>query len=84
MPAPVRLTATQIRNVALATSPTFNALEQKAIIAAVDLGASIAATATAAGTVLRAASQPNAAGANPTQAEYNALLTALRNAGIMV
>lgn len=26
---------------------------------------------------------PNAAGANPTQAEFNALLTSLRNAGVI-
>jgi hypothetical protein len=33
---------------------------------------------------VRAASQPNAAGANPTKAEYDALLSALRTAGLMV
>lgn len=42
-----------------------------------------AASPTVAGAVKQAASQPAAAGANPTKAEYDALLTALRTAGIM-
>ena len=41
------------------------------------------ATATTRGVVLRGAHVANAAGANPTQAEYNALLTSLRDAGII-
>lgn len=35
------------------------------------------------GTVMQAAFQPDAAGANPTKAEYDALLAALIAAGIM-
>lgn len=42
------------------------------------------ASATVFGTVKQAASQPAAAGANPTKAEYDALLAALKAAGIMV
>lgn len=41
------------------------------------------ATKTTAGIVKQAALVANAAGANPTQAEYNALLTALKTAGLM-
>lgn len=41
------------------------------------------ATATVAGAVLQAAAVADAAGDNPTAAEYNALLTALRTAGII-
>lgn len=41
------------------------------------------ATTTVEGTVKQAAFQPNAAGANPTKAEYDALLAALIAAGIM-
>lgn len=51
------------------------------------LGAAQAATqpasATVAGVVKQGVSVANAAGANPTQAEYDALLTSLRNAGII-
>lgn len=43
-----------------------------------------AATPTVNGTVKQAASQPAAAGANPTKAEYDALVAALKTAGIMV
>ena len=43
-----------------------------------------AATTTTFGTVKKAASQPAAAGANPTKAEYDALVAALKTAGIMV
>ena len=43
-----------------------------------------AATPSVAGMVKQAASQPAAAGANPTKAEYDALLAALKAAGIMV
>lgn len=46
-------------------------------------GSAPTATTTTAGTVRQAASQPAAAGASPTKAEYDALLTALRTAGIM-
>lgn len=35
------------------------------------------------GTKMRGVHVPNAAGANPTQAEFNALLTSLRNAGFI-
>jgi hypothetical protein len=42
-----------------------------------------AATTTVAGTVKKAALVANAAGANPTKAEYDALLAALKTAGIM-
>ncbi len=52
-------------------------------IGPVTSGSTPSATTTVAGTVLQAASQPAAAGANPTKAEYDALLTALRSAGIM-
>lgn len=41
------------------------------------------ATTTRPGTNLRGAAVANAAGANPTQAEFNALLTSLRNAGVL-
>lgn len=41
------------------------------------------ATTTVEGTVKQAAFQANAAGANPTKAEYDALLAALIAAGIM-
>lgn len=41
------------------------------------------ATPTVEGTVKQAAFQANAAGANPTKAEYDALLAALVAAGIM-
>jgi hypothetical protein len=41
------------------------------------------ATTTRAGTVLRGAAVANAAGANPTKAEYDGLLTVLRNAGVI-
>ena len=41
------------------------------------------ATETVAGVVKQAAFQPAAAGANPTKAEYDALLAALVAAGIM-
>jgi hypothetical protein len=41
------------------------------------------ATELAFGTVKQAALQPDAAGANPTKAEYDALLAALVAAGIM-
>lgn len=41
------------------------------------------ATTAAFGTVKQAALVPNAAGANPTKAEFDALLTALKNAGLM-
>lgn len=39
------------------------------------------ATTTKAGTVLKGAAVANAAGANPTKAEFDALLVSLRNAG---
>ncbi len=42
-----------------------------------------AATTATAGVVKQGVSVPNAAGANPTQAEFNALLTSLRNAGLI-
>lgn len=42
-----------------------------------------AATTTVRGTVLQSALVPDAAGANPTKAEFDALLTALKAAGIM-
>ncbi len=42
-----------------------------------------AATATVRGTVLKGAAVAAAAGAAPTAAEYLALLTSLRNAGII-
>jgi hypothetical protein len=41
------------------------------------------ATASRPGTVLQGVAVAGAAGANPTQAEYLALLTSLRNAGII-
>lgn len=41
------------------------------------------ASASTAGLVKRGVSVANAAGANPTAAEYLALLTSLRNAGII-
>jgi hypothetical protein len=41
------------------------------------------ATATQRGNVLRGVAVANAAGANPTQSEFNALLTSLRNAGMI-
>lgn len=41
------------------------------------------ATATKQGTVLQGVHVPNAAGANPTKAEFDALLTSLRNAGVI-
>jgi hypothetical protein len=41
------------------------------------------ATATQRGNVLQGVAVAGAAGANPTQAEYLALLTSLRNAGII-
>lgn len=41
------------------------------------------ATATQRGTVFRGVAVAGAAGANPTQAEYLALLTSLRNAGVI-
>lgn len=47
-------------------------------------GVPAAATATTIGGVKQAASQPAAAGANPTKAEYDALIAALKAAGIMV
>lgn len=43
----------------------------------------VTATTTTAGLVKQAASQPDAAGATPTKAEYDALLAALRAAGLM-
>lgn len=46
-------------------------------------GTTVTATTTVAGIVKQAASQPNAAGANPTKAEYDALLAAMRTAGLM-
>lgn len=46
-------------------------------------GAAPTATETTAGTVRQAAFQAAAAGANPTKAEYDALLAALVAAGIM-
>lgn len=46
-------------------------------------GAAPTATETTAGTVRVAAFQADAAGANPTAAEYDALLAALIAAGIM-
>lgn len=46
-------------------------------------GTAVTATTTVAGIVKQAASQPAAAGANPTKAEYDALLTAMRTAGLM-
>lgn len=42
-----------------------------------------AATTTVAGKVKQSALVANAAGANPTKAEYDALLAALKTAGIM-
>lgn len=42
-----------------------------------------AATTSVAGSVKQSALVANAAGANPTKAEFDALLTALKNAGIM-
>lgn len=44
----------------------------------------VTATASVAGLVKQAASQPAAAGANPTKAEYDALIAALKTAGVMV
>lgn len=41
------------------------------------------ATASKRGSVLQGVAVANAAGANPTQAEFNALLTSLRNAGVI-
>lgn len=41
------------------------------------------ATSTRPGTNLQGAAVANAVGANPTQAEYNALLASLRAAGII-
>lgn len=41
------------------------------------------ATTTVAGTVLKGAAVPAAAGANPTKAEYDAMLVVLRNAGVI-
>jgi hypothetical protein len=41
------------------------------------------ATATQRGNVLRGVAVPNAAGSTPTKAEFDALLTSLRNAGII-
>lgn len=35
------------------------------------------------GTVLQGVAVPNAAGANPTKAEFDALLVSLRNAGVI-
>jgi hypothetical protein len=55
----------------------------KSIDAAAKSAAPVAATETVAGVVKQAAHQANAAGANPTQAEYDALLAALVAAGIM-
>lgn len=46
--------------------------------------ATVTATASVAGLVKQAASQPAAAGANPTKAEYDALIAALKTAGVMV
>ncbi len=60
-----------------------NPVDRKEFAAMGQVSTSLA-TATQAGTVKKAASQPPAAGANPTKAEYDALLTALRNAGLMV
>jgi len=42
-----------------------------------------AATPTKPGLVSQGVHVPNAAGANPTQAEFGALLTSLRNAGVI-
>lgn len=42
------------------------------------------ATATRPGTVLQGASVAVAAGANPTKAEFDALVVSLRNAGVIV
>jgi len=41
------------------------------------------ATATRAGTVLRGGAVADAAGANPTKAEFDALLASLRAAGVI-
>lgn len=41
------------------------------------------ATASQAGIVKQGVAVPNAAGANPTQAEYDGLLASLRTAGII-
>lgn len=41
------------------------------------------ATATTPGALIMQPSIPNISGANPTQAEYNALLAALRLAGVL-
>ena len=41
------------------------------------------ATATQRGNVFRGVAVPNASGANPTKAEFDALLTSLRNAGVI-
>lgn len=41
------------------------------------------ATRTQRGIVLQGAHVPNAAGATPTKAEFDALLTSLRNAGVL-
>lgn len=43
----------------------------------------LAATTAVPGTVKKATTIPNAAGATPTKAEYDALLAALKTAGIM-
>lgn len=52
-------------------------------IGPVTSGSTPSATTTVAGTVLAAASQPAAAGANPTKAEYDALIAALKASGAM-
>lgn len=54
----------------------------KAVAPAATAANAPTATTTVAGTVLRAAAVANAVAA-PTQAEFNALLTALRNSGAL-
>lgn len=59
-------------------------VSQAALVAGAAAGAAaIPATKTVAGIVKMAALVPGAAGANPTQAEFAALLAALKAAGLM-
>ncbi len=60
-------------------APTFDEIQAKPATYPV-----AAATATVLGGVKKAAKQPVAAGANPTKAEYDALIAALVAAGIML
>jgi hypothetical protein len=83
------LTVAQVRAITDRVAQAFNTNQLKGLLGCLDFMAAalvssiVPASTSVYGVVKQASSQPAAAGATPTKAEYDALLTALRNAGIM-